>query len=101
MAHAQHKRRRRKGKQPRRWSLSASTAAGFNSPLPALPAILNDDQVLDFRQWCALNRISPRTGRRILDAPGGPVVTQLSANRIGISVKNNRAWQGSRERVSS
>ena len=65
----------------------------------ALPAILNDDQILTLRQWCALNNIGYRTGRRILKARGGPIVTNLSANKIGISVKNNRRWQESRERA--
>ena len=60
---------------------------------------LHDDQVLLFPEWCRLNRISERTGRRILDAPGGPVVTQLSPKRIGITVRNNRIWQQKRERT--
>ena len=68
--------------------------------LPALPAILNDNQVLTFKQWTALNGISARTGRRILKAPGGPVVTRLSARRFGITVANNRRWQQSREAAS-
>jgi hypothetical protein len=66
--------------------------------LPALPATLNDNQVLTIREWCALNRISTRTGRRILAAPGAPIVTRMSARRIGITVANNRAWQVNRER---
>ena len=65
--------------------------------LPAISANLNDNQVLTIPEWCALNRFSKRTGQRILGAPGGPVVTQLSTNRIGITVANNRAWQASRE----
>jgi hypothetical protein len=85
-----HKRRRRwKRKQHRPPVLVA-----------ALPASLHDSQVLTFRQWCGLNNFSARTGRRILSAPGGPAVTQLSARRISITVANNRTWQGSRERVS-
>ena len=63
-----------------------------------VPANLNDDQVLTFRQWIALNNISARTGRRIISAPGGPIVTRLSPRRFGITVANNRAWQQSRER---
>ena len=69
------------------------------SALDALPPMLNDDQVLTFGQWVALNAISKRTGRRILDSGNGPIITQLSAKRIGIKVANNRAWQQSRERV--
>jgi hypothetical protein len=66
----------------------------------ALPATLNDNQVLTFKQWTALNGISARTGRRILKALGGPTVTRLSPRRIGITVANNRRWQASRERAS-
>jgi hypothetical protein len=66
----------------------------------ALPATLHDNQVLTFRQWCGLNGISARTGRRILAAPGGPIVTRLSPRRFGITVGNNRRWQQSREVAS-
>jgi hypothetical protein len=45
----------------------------------------DDDQVLTFREWCELNAISPTTGRRILAGGDGPVVTALSAKRIGIN----------------
>jgi hypothetical protein len=58
----------------------------------------DDDEVLTFAEWCALNKIGKRTGRRILRAPGGPVVTALSARRIGITRGNNRRWQESRAR---
>jgi len=67
----------------------------------ALPATLNDHQVLTFKQWIALNNISARTGRRILAAPGGPVITRLSERRFGISVRNNRLWQQARERTGA
>jgi len=63
-----------------------------------LPADTHDTQVLTFRQWIALNNISARTGHRILRAPGGPAITQLSERRIGITVSANRLWQASRER---
>jgi hypothetical protein len=57
------------------------------------------DQVLTFAEWCALNRLSERTGRRILGSGGGPDVTQLSAKRIGITVGANARWQASRKRA--
>jgi hypothetical protein len=57
------------------------------------------DAVLTFVEWCLLNHISQRQGRRILKAPGGPIVTQLSDNRIGISRRNNRTWQAARARA--
>jgi hypothetical protein len=69
-------------------------------PLPPLRARLatDEDAVLTFKEWCALNGIGERTGRRILAEPGGPVITQLSDKRIGISRRNNRRWQESRAR---
>ena len=64
------------------------------------PQIYDDDAVLTFRDWCALNKISPRTGQRILQSGTGPVVTELSARRIGITRRANRAWQQSRARTA-
>jgi hypothetical protein len=55
------------------------------------------DQVLTFSEWLALNRLSERTGYRILASGAGPVVTRIR-RRIGITVENNRLWQKSRER---
>jgi len=66
----------------------------LDAPLTSLA----DDQVLSFHEWCALNRISERTGRRILASPGGPQTVQLSPRRVGVTVRANRAWQQSRER---
>jgi hypothetical protein len=60
------------------------------------PVTLTDDQVLRFDEWCRLNAISLRTGRRILASGDGPTVTRLSAQRIGITVGNNRRWQETR-----
>ena len=59
----------------------------------------HDQQILTFREWCDLNSISSRTGRRILKAPGGPVVTMLTSRRFGISVGNNKIWQEHRARA--
>jgi hypothetical protein len=58
----------------------------------------DDDQVLTFPQWCALNTLGKRTGRRILDGEYGPPpdVTRLSPNRIGITRGANRRWQRTR-----
>jgi hypothetical protein len=61
-------------------------------------AIPDDHRVLSFRQWCELNGFSPATGRRVIAAGIGPVVTQLSPRRIGITIGFNRAWQQSRVR---
>jgi hypothetical protein len=62
---------------------------------------LHDDQVLTFAQWCHLNTLGERTGRRILASGNGPVVVQLSPGRVGITVGNNRRWQESRARTTN
>lgn len=61
----------------------------------------DDNRVLTFRQWCELNGVSAATGRRIINAGDGPIITQLSLRRIGVTVGNNRAWQASRARKSA
>ena len=66
----------------------------LDCPLTAL----SDDQILTFLEWCRLNRISERSGRRIISAPGGPRIIMLTATRIGIRVGDNRRWQESRAR---
>ena len=72
--------------------------------LPANPtaivplAALHPDQILTVEQWCCLNGISVRTGRRVIKSGAGPVVTRVSAQRIGIRVKDNARWQVSRAR---
>jgi len=58
------------------------------------------NQILLFLDWCRLNGLSERTGRRVLAGGNGPVITQLSPNRFGITVANNAAWQRTRERAS-
>jgi hypothetical protein len=65
---------------------------------PVTPSTYGDQQVLRFRDWCRLNGISERTGRRIIASTDGPVVTQLSAKLIGITIAHNRAWQQARAR---
>jgi predicted DNA-binding transcriptional regulator AlpA len=54
-------------------------------------------QVLKFAEWCALVGVSAATGRRILKSGSGPVITRLSARRIGISRANHARWLASRE----
>jgi hypothetical protein len=63
-----------------------------------LPPFADDDEVLNFRQWITLNGIGARTGRRILKSDNRPVITMLSARRLGITKRANRIWQQSRER---
>jgi predicted DNA-binding transcriptional regulator AlpA len=64
----------------------------------AASAYLNDDRILSFRQWCELNGISEKTGRRLVKRGEGPTVTRLTDVKIGVSVRNNRIWQESRAR---
>jgi hypothetical protein len=82
--HRYHKQQRRKPAQP--------------STLDAPLATSHPNQVLTFWEWCQLNRISTRTGRRILASGNGPVVTQLSPHRVGVTIENNARWQASRAR---
>jgi hypothetical protein len=71
----------------------------LNRPSLTAPLVaLHPNQILLFAEWCELNRISPRTGRRILASGTGPTVTRLSHQRIGITVENNAAWQASQAR---
>ena len=60
----------------------------------------HDQQILTFREWCDLDGLSARTGRRILKAPGAPTVTMLTKRRFGI-VGNNKIWQAQRARAAS
>jgi hypothetical protein len=77
----------------------AGNALRKQSALATPLATSHPNQIMTFREWCQLNRISVRTGRRIIAGGNGPVVTQLSPKRVGISVGNNAAWQASRERA--
>jgi hypothetical protein len=85
------RRQRRRAKKPSQVLPDWST---LDAPL----ATSHPNQILTFHEWCRLNRISLRTGRRIITSGDGPVVTQLSPKRIGISIANNAAWQLSKER---
>ena len=80
-----------------------SGAMKHHTPLKRLSlnepfASLHPKQILLFPEWCELNRISERTGRRILASSKGPAVTQLSRQRIGITIENNARWQASKAR---
>ena len=57
-----------------------------------------DDQILTIDQWALLNGISRDTAMRIIKRGNGPVVTQLSTRRIGVSGEADRAWKRSRAR---
>jgi hypothetical protein len=97
----QRRSRRAQRKHEKQHKRKQKRRSALNAPLPFLSrkGELHDEQVLSFMQWCALNGFSPRTGRRLLASGNGPIVTQLSEKRIGITVGNNRRWQESRERA--
>ena len=58
----------------------------------------DDFRVLSFAEWCRLCGFSLATGRRIINAGNGPIITQLSPRRIGITIANHVRWQESRSR---
>ncbi len=60
---------------------------------------LDDQRVMTIPQWAEVNGFSIWTGKRLIKAGKGPVITQISDRRIGVTVGNNRAWQKSRERA--
>jgi hypothetical protein len=70
-----------------------STAMLATSPHFAIDL---DDRVMTLSEWCAVNRISPATGRRIIASGKGPVITHLSERRRGVTVGNNRKWREAR-----
>ena len=87
-------------RQPRPPKRKLNRRSALQTPVPFLAAEskLQDEQVLSFRQWCALNGFSLRTGRRILASGNGPTVIQMSDKRIGVTVAANRVWQAARSR---
>jgi ABC-type siderophore export system fused ATPase/permease subunit len=95
--HAQRSPKKFSPKQRARRKLEIAKAR--KQRLDLLPAVLNDNQVLRFSEWCSLNDISPRTARRLFARGDGPATTQLSPKRIGITVRANKEWQASRERA--
>jgi hypothetical protein len=92
---AQRNHRKRQDRKQKVRGRSAGIGHNLGPPL----APLLDDRCLTFNEWCALNGIGQRTGRRILKSGNGPAVVQLSERRIGITIRANRAWQASRERA--
>jgi hypothetical protein len=96
------------GRKKRRPKWSAFNAprprrkkSSYHYTLESPLSVSHPDQILTFLEWCQLNRISERTGRRILAGDDGPVVTQLANWRVGITVGNNLHWQRSRARASN
>jgi len=87
----QHNQKQRRGRK----TLLRARALALDAPLTSLA----DDQILTFPEWCRLNRISERTGHRIIKGPNGPKIVWLSPRRFGIRVGTNREWQQAREQT--
>jgi hypothetical protein len=62
---------------------------------------LDDDWVMPFALWCEICGFSESTGRRLRKTRKGPVFTQISDRRIGVTVKNHRIWQESRPKADA
>ena len=63
---------------------------------------LNQFRVLTFAQWCALNGISPATGRRLIKAGRGPALIQLSDRKsVSPSVPTPNGRLRARDRLKT
>ena len=72
------------------------TSLHHQSDPDELARALDDARVMTVAQWAQVNGVSVWTAQRLIKSGKGPVVTQISDRRIGITVRNNRAWQESR-----
>lgn len=61
----------------------------------------DDDSVLSFHEWCAKANVSESTGRRMVACGEGPVLTQISRRRFGITKRHHREWLRERLAVSA
>jgi hypothetical protein len=46
----------------------------------------DDDWVMPFSLWCDVNNFSLATGRRLRKAGKGPVFTQISERKVGVTI---------------
>jgi predicted DNA-binding transcriptional regulator AlpA len=60
-----------------------------------------DDRVLKLSEFAEIAGISVITLRRRIAAEEGPIVTRLSLRRIGIRVRDGRAWLDARARSNA
>ena len=72
------------------------TSLHHHSDRDELARALDDQRVMTIAQWAKVNGFSVWTGQRLIKAGKGPVVTQVSDRRVGITVRSNRVWQESR-----
>ena len=63
-----------------------------NEPIKQPPTAWPDDEVRSFKAWCKYAGFSTATGRRLIVAGQGPIITRLSARRIGIRGLHHRLW---------
>jgi hypothetical protein len=85
-------------KRRKRRVLSKAERARREAERAQIAQYQNPNLVLTFGQWCLLNSFSKATGKRIIGSGAGPIVTELSPNRIGVTLANNARWQESRAR---
>lgn len=57
-----------------------------------LPENPDLDRVTPFNEWCRRCGISEATGRRLIASGEGPIVTWLSARRMGIRERHYLEW---------
>jgi hypothetical protein len=55
------------------------------------------DFVHSWLAWCEMAGVSEATGRRLRMNGNGPVITRLSARRIGVRHRHHLAWLNARE----
>ena len=65
--------------------------------MPRSTPSLDDDQVISFRDWCALNNFSESTGQRLIASGQAPRFVRTSEKRIGVTRGENRRWRQSRQ----
>jgi hypothetical protein len=63
--------------------------------------VLDNQRVMTKRQCAEVNGISIWTLERLIKAGKGPVITEISDRRVGVTIGNNRRWQQSRERTTA
>jgi hypothetical protein len=61
----------------------------------------DQDVVMSVAEWCKITGLSERTAKDILSRGDGPLVVELSPNRIGIRVCDHRAWLAAKTRKKS
>jgi hypothetical protein len=66
------------------------------TPASPHPHINPDDVVMSLAEFYASVDISAATGRRLIKSGRGPVITELSERRRGVTTKHRREWLAAR-----